>query len=158
MNKVFSFALMALFFASCQNATENETAEISSESTTETAVVPVPAEEPVTLNPVSGETTAPAAATPAAAPAAGNPQGKVALNPEHGQPNHRCDIPVGAPLNSPAGTPPPAAAAVNPAPAMAQPQPSAPATAQPASGQRLNPPHGQPGHSCDVAVGAPLNG
>lgn len=27
----------------------------------------------------------------------------VALNPPHGQPNHRCDIPVGAPLNSPPG-------------------------------------------------------
>lgn len=23
----------------------------------------------------------------------------VEINPEHGQPNHRCDIPVGAPLN-----------------------------------------------------------
>lgn len=25
-----------------------------------------------------------------------------------------------------------------------------------ASGQKLNPPHGQPGHRCDIAVGAPL--
>ena len=25
------------------------------------------------------------------------------MNPPHGQPGHRCDIPVGAPLNSPAG-------------------------------------------------------
>lgn len=28
-----------------------------------------------------------------------------ALNPPHGQPNHRCDIPVGAPLNSSPGNP-----------------------------------------------------
>ena len=40
---------------------------------------------------------------------------------------------------------------------IAKPNPSAinPATA---GGPRLNPPHGEPGHICEVAVGAPLDG
>lgn len=66
----------------------------------------------------------------------------VALNPAHGQPGHRCEIAVGAPLNS-------APAAVSTTPTVASP------TAAPASGK--NPEHGQPGHRCDIAVGAPLN-
>ena len=59
-----------------------------------------------------------------------------ALNPAHGQPGHRCDIAVGAPLSSA-----PATTSVNTATAP----------------QKLNPAHGQPGHRCDIAVGAPLN-
>ncbi len=74
------------------------------------------------------------------------------LNPPHGQPGHRCDIPEGAPLN---GTP-----ATGGQPAM-----TAPATGAPAGGNslfttpgtaRLNPAHGQPGHRCDINVGDPL--
>lgn len=81
------------------------------------------------------------------------------MNPPHGQPNHRCDIAVGAPLNSPPGqkpaaTPQPQAQPVQPQvqPQM-QPQNAAPATV---TAPGMNPPHGQPGHRCDVAVGAPL--
>jgi hypothetical protein len=51
------------------------------------------------------------------------------LNPAHGEPGHRCDIPVGSPLNIPTA-----------APAVA----------------RMNPPHGEPGHRCDIPVGSPL--
>jgi len=80
------------------------------------------------------------------------------INPAHGQPGHRCDIAVGAPLNS--------------APTQAQ----TTQTAQPIqvnAGQQnvvttttvtptkvakgMNPVHGQPGHRCDIPVGAPLN-
>lgn len=63
------------------------------------------------------------------------------LNPEHGQPGHRCEIPVGAPLNGNAGTP--AATPIQ-------------ANAAPAGGNGLNPAHGQPGHRCDIKVGDPL--
>jgi hypothetical protein len=71
-------------------------------------------------------------------------------NPPHGEPGHRCDIEVGAPLNSPAGN--------KPAASQAQPMASpAPVPSQaPAGSARVNPPHGQPGHDCAVAVGAPL--
>jgi hypothetical protein len=90
--------------------------------------------------------------TPVAAPATGK-----GLNPPHGQPGHRCDIAVGAPLDSK-----PNAAAAPPQPAapvvVQQPKPvvvNQPAPAKTAPG--MNPPHGQPGHRCDIAVGAPLN-
>jgi hypothetical protein len=76
--------------------------------------------------------------------------GEVMLNPEHGMPGHRCEIPVGAPLNgasSDVGT------GINSGAATAGPraetQPMAPKV-------RLNPPHGEPGHDCNVPVGEPL--
>ena len=96
-------------------------------------------------------TSAPAAnATPGVvAPQAATPGTTVGLNPPHGEPNHRCDIEVGAPLNSPAkpnlSTPPAFTPSLNNT--TPQPQTVAPGT---------NPPHGQPGHDCGVPVGAPL--
>ena len=79
------------------------------------------------------------------------------LNPAHGQPGHRCDISVGAPLNSPAGagqsaTPPPQQTIIKP---TAPPPAVMPASTTTQAG--MNPAHGQPGHRCDIAVGAPLN-
>jgi hypothetical protein len=71
-----------------------------------------------------------------------------ALNPAHGQPNHRCDIQVGAPLSTPAQP------NLN-APQTFTPPPMEASQAVAASG--INPPHGQPGHDCGVAVGASLN-
>jgi hypothetical protein len=76
------------------------------------------------------------------------------LNPAHGQPGHRCDISVGAPLNSK-----PAAKNTVPATVSTTPPPvsvtAAPLPQKVAVG--INPPHGQPGHRCDISVGAPLN-
>lgn len=73
------------------------------------------------------------------------------LNPVHGQPGHRCDISVGAPLNSPA-TKPQAPAATMSQPVMIPQQTSA------ANGTAgVNPPHGQPGHKCDVGANANLS-
>jgi hypothetical protein len=85
------------------------------------------------------------------------------LNPAHGQPGHDCSIAVGAPLKS-------TAAAAKPAPASAQPVATSTPTfetksvAAPAVSSvpnlnpnaKINPAHGQPGHDCAVAVGAPL--
>lgn len=90
------------------------------------------------------------------------------MNPPHGQPGHRCDIAVGAPLNSPVAkttaatntaqsgsvsqsftvTPPPAS---NPVPALLSTEGTEAIVAD-----GMNPPHGKPGHRCDIAVGAPL--
>lgn len=79
-----------------------------------------------------------------AAPA--NPLASVSAtgaNPAHGQPGHRCDIAVGAPLNS---TP------------VAKPATTTVETATPNSvPPKKNPAHGQPHHRCDIAVGAPLD-
>jgi len=72
------------------------------------------------------------------------------MNPPHGQPNHRCDIAVGVPLDSPPGTGKSTPPAVS--------QPNVPAqTTTPSTAPGMNPPHGQPNHRCDIAVGAPLN-
>lgn len=94
---------------------------------------------------------------------------KPGMNPPHGQAGHRCDIQVGAPLNSK-----PAAPVVqsgkaanqtitvpnnaqktlsnpNATPLMLDPNVNPVVTAP-----GMNPPHGQEGHDCAVAVGAPL--
>ncbi|TDS54653.1 hypothetical protein [Myroides indicus] len=91
------------------------------------------------------------------------------LNPAHGQPGHRCDIPVGAPLDTPPQQnnmqqqPVQAAASssngnspflVNDQ-AKSKLQNSGGSAGTTASG-KVNPPHGQPGHRCDIPVGQPL--
>ncbi len=100
---------------------------------------------------------------------------EVKLNPPHGEPGHRCDIAVGAPLDSP-----PANAAVQTTSSTTQTANTPPTSTTPTSmislpggptlenAARLNssqpisftpaknPPHGQPGHRCDIPVGAPL--
>ena len=82
-------------------------------------------------------------------PSSNTTSGDVAgLNPEHGQPGHRCDIAVGAPLNGNAATP-----AVTPVQGNNSMQNQS-SPVKVADG--LNPPHGQPGHRCDVKVGDPL--
>lgn len=80
-----------------------------------------------------------------------------ALNPAHGEPYHRCDIEVGAPLSS---APKPAQQVT--APQLVAPQPAAPGfdtnPISPAGPKpALNPPHGEPHHRCDLQVGAPLS-
>ena len=90
-----------------------------------------------------------------------NPNNAVAtgMNPAHGQPSHRCDIPVGAPLNSP-----PAASSTSKTAAQQQnqPVPTTTVTTTPTpvattpTPEGMNPPHGQTNHRCDIAVGAPL--
>ena len=62
-----------------------------------------------------------------------NTASKDGLNPAHGLPGHRCDLPVGAPLT-----------------VTAEQKVAAPAK------PKTNPQHGMPGHRCDLAVGAPL--
>ena len=76
------------------------------------------------------------------------------MNPAHGQPNHRCDISVGAPLNSKPAAP--AATTVGTQPQQpAVTMKEVPSTVKTAPG--MNPPHGEANHRCDIAVGAPLN-
>ncbi|HCQ12599.1 hypothetical protein [Flavobacterium sp.] len=98
------------------------------------------------------------------------------MNPAHGQPGHRCEIPVGAPLNSAPGK-----ASVQPIKSTSttisssdlkagtvttngatittvnnNPTPNAGPIAPTVTAPGMNPPHGQEGHDCAVAVGAPL--
>ncbi len=98
-------------------------------------VLQAPAPQPI--NPAAPATTAATPVSPQAVPAG--------MNPPHGQPGHRCDIAVGAPLNSKPAAPPKQIKEKILTPAVA------------ATAPGMNPPHGQPGHRCDIAVGAPLN-
>jgi len=76
----------------------------------------------------------------------------VALNPKHGIAGHRCDIAVGAPLNSPLQQAEQIAPATQILPARPKPFTNSSGTV------KLNPAHGQPGHDCAIQVGQPLKG
>lgn len=141
---------MALVLAACTDRTERNL-EKEAAATPNVNSLPAPISG-TTDTSTAGANMAPAATAPA--------NGSVALNPEHGQPGHRCDIPVGAPLNGGAQTAPSAA------PAQPQNMPAGPrvqstpapssAPAKMSSQVKLNPPHGEPGHDCAVPVGQPL--
>lgn len=84
------------------------------------------------------------------------------LNPAHGQPGHRCDIAVGAPLNSlpiqstsANNNQPSTITSTTPSQTISTSNPASISATKVAPG--MNPAHGQPGHRCDIAVGAPLN-
>jgi hypothetical protein len=107
---------------------------------------------PINTTPIQAITTA----TPPLPATTAQPITQKALagiNPAHGQPNHRCDIAVGAPLNSKPVSNNATPAIVN----TASPSPviTTPPVQKVAKG--MNPAHGQPGHRCEIAVGAPLN-
>jgi hypothetical protein len=82
----------------------------------------------------------------------------VQLNPAHGQAGHRCDIYVGQPLDSkPVEALKQQATTAAATPVTTTPQ-TVTAAPQPVKTEPgMNPPHGQPGHKCEIAVGAPLN-
>jgi hypothetical protein len=106
------------------------------------------------VNPLAAPAnTAPVFSTPAQAQTQPAQQpATVQLNPSHGQPGHRCDISVGAPLNSKPVQPNANPATVNTGSVNTNVQNAVQKTLP-----GMNPPHGQPGHRCDIAIGAPLN-
>jgi hypothetical protein len=127
----------------------------SGDSKTAAQSVTTPVNTPATITPSGNQVQVNpgAVSTPVTASTKG-------VNPPHGEPGHRCDINVGAPLDSkpnqiqtPTVTSTPT---VNAAPSITPTviQQPAPVTA---SVPGMNPAHGQPGHRCDIAVGAPLN-
>lgn len=135
----------------------------------------LPAQQQNQVQNNSGNTESPASAT---IENTEQPQNKnnngVMLNPPHGQPGHRCEIPVGAPLNTPAANPvqQPATGGTAAAAPTIRSNSMSPtienanrinpsqtrSSAAPETGPKPanNPPHGQPWHRCDIAVGSPL--
>ncbi|MDR6463994.1 hypothetical protein [Chryseobacterium sediminis] len=88
------------------------------------------------------------------------------MNPPHGQPGHRCDIPVGQPLNSKPAAAPTSQNINTNGNNIVQIDPNAVSPGkitldnngkQAKTAPGMNPPHGQPGHRCDIPVGQPLN-
>ena len=156
------FSLLILSFLSFSCKDEAETAESKPSGPKE---IIMPRVQPLSVG------TPNITSVPSQVPPTGTPQPVVVakgMNPAHGQPGHRCDIAVGAPLSSPKG-----AAPVNPAAAKAPytitqtptttttsiPTETTPAILNPNTAPTapgMNPPHGQAGHRCDVAVGAAL--
>ncbi len=165
MKKIFYSVpvLLAIVFAACKSDSKEEQkvvpAAVTAPANTTTPATnttfsqdanPVVAQPPVVVQPNTTPVNiqAPTTRTTAAA----------GMNPAHGEPGHRCDIPVGSPLNSPAAKTPTVTTTTT-APAqqtVAVPQiVTTPPAAKVAPG--MNPAHGEPGHRCDIAVGAPLN-
>ncbi|SHG18259.1 hypothetical protein SAMN05444396_105254 [Flavobacterium segetis] len=146
MKYIMSLALVAaVSLTSCKNETETSVTK-----TTPTNVVPF---TEVGNQMKSQQQVAATEASPV------SPSTTVAgMNPAHGQPGHRCEIPVGAPLNTPSSTTKPVVTTANPtvttavAPNVITQNPVV--TTPTAEG--MNPPHGQTNHRCDIAVGAPL--
>ncbi|HTM91029.1 MAG TPA: hypothetical protein VL095_01320 [Flavisolibacter sp.] len=127
MNKLIVISFAALLLASCNDSDSQQEAELTP-NTVDTSNITV-------SDPVQQTT-----------PVNTNSNNSAALNPEHGAPGHRCDIPVGAPLNSPAGND-------NLTPLLnTQNLPQQPVN----NNVQLNPAHGQPGHDCSIPVGQPL--
>ena len=125
---------------------------------------PVTTEKKIESFTVPPATTNNAVTTPLSvtAPLSGTAPG---MNPEHGKPGHRCDIAVGAPLNSsPTNntnsqtiTPQNTTNTVTPINVNPPTLPLPSTAANTVTAPGMNPQHGQPGHRCDIAVGAPLN-
>lgn len=123
-----------------------------------------PQESSVVNNPSSADSTSISPATPPSGPST-NPsllqqnsnQNASGMNPPHGQPGHRCDIAVGAPLNSTPNKSIPNPAATNSVTKSSVPVITKSNAAAVVTKPGMNPPHGQTGHRCDIAVGAPLN-
>ncbi|MDR5591217.1 hypothetical protein [Christiangramia sp. SM2212] len=66
-------------------------------------------------------------------------------NPAHGEEGHRCDLPVGAPLDKASTS------------TTTQDMTTSPVRLKSAT-PKINPPHGEPGHDCSVPVGSELKG
>lgn len=143
--------------SSCNNSDSSADTSVAFDSSLAKSASPAAVSTPITAPdsaaalPNMGQVNAPVINT---AVPAGNVTG-AGLNPAHGQPGHRCDIAVGAPLNSaPAKTTTSVNTTPTATPVSIQPTVAAPATK---TAPGMNPAHGQPGHRCDIAVGAPLN-
>ncbi len=135
MNQILIPIICAGLAVSACNSNSSEKSSTTSDTTKTQTTTPI----------ITPNTTTPTTTTVAAG-----------MNPEHGKPGHRCDIPVGAPLNTPppnptvtSNTTAPTAPTINTSPTMVQPA----TTTAPG----MNPAHGQPGHRCDIPVGSPLN-
>ena len=180
MKKIFFPALISAMVVSlgCDSKKEDVKAETVPVSTSTTEVNALPqTTSTVTTSVAVPTTTTTNAIQPIVAPNVSTtntiqkpPTTTVAtgLNPAHGEPGHRCDISVGAPLNGAANKTPATTPAIsttipaNQSPVVIN---SAPTVTAPAIittpvttvAAGMNPAHGQPGHRCDISVGAPLS-
>jgi hypothetical protein len=165
-NLVFSSLLsLSFLFISCKK--EEEATITSSEAPKEIIVPRVQAipDQNYTQQPMAQNVPQNEMGTTAITPTQQQIVTKPGMNPPHGQAGHRCDIPVGASLSSPVKAQPKAGATITqqtippPTQTTITQTTGAPAILKgdaPITAPGMNPPHGQAGHLCSVAVGAPL--
>ena len=115
MNKLIPVAIFATLLISCGNNNSRP----DTDKSLGIPQISAPAESSPVISPLTDSNALPQVqvtqpVSPVAAPST------VKVNPPHGQPGHRCDLQVGAPLD---GSPAPAAAApsINTTPAVAPP-------------------------------------
>jgi hypothetical protein len=164
MNKIIFGICITIVacFISCADNEADQNYSLSNNDSVKPVTIAIDSQKVAnSSNPFPGPVHAPGVLFPKPTATQASSSTNVAvLNPAHGQPNHRCDIAVGAPLNSPATNPvtqtnattPTASPAVQPATAPAQ-----KTTSKTITPPGMNPPHGEPEHRCEIAVGAPLN-
>jgi hypothetical protein len=147
MKNIFVLAVVLSALIACNNSGTEET-------TTSTAE-----ENPASNNELQENNTDPFATSGDVATGT-SASGK--LNPPHGEPGHRCEIAVGAPLDSEPTSP--SSTTINNTSVTpnlnTSGMPSISGNAQDqvkaVTAPGMNPPHGEPGHDCAIPVGAPL--
>ncbi|WP_409415359.1 hypothetical protein [Flavobacterium sp. PS2] len=143
---ISSLVISSILFISCKKELEPQ------ENTPASELVKLGLAQDTTKANSTVQTPAPAANPNTVMGATGG------VNPAHGQPGHRCDVAVGAPLNSPSSQPvQQVTTQTQAAPTTAVVTNTTPQPTTTKTPKGMNPPHGQAGHRCDIAVGAPLN-
>ena len=157
MKQLFLFFVIGMSLMACNNSKPEQDLTIAplKSSTTDTTINATSTTEtlPQQMPAIPNNTVGTAQANmPQSVPTGTTAAG---MNPEHGKPGHKCEIAVGAPLNSA-----PVKTAIAPA-TITQPttisQPAITQLAKTITAKGMNPAHGEPGHRCDISVGAPLN-
>lgn len=165
---LLTIAIVPFILISCNNSSDSN--ETGSDTLTDAALqnaATTGAEIPVVMPASDANTTVSAPGTSISLPQQKSGPTAAGMNPPHGQPGHRCDIPDGSPLSSPPGTSPssPIKATaptqtgmptISTTPATPITTPITPITTPIKTAPGMNPPHGEPGHDCSIAVGAPL--
>lgn len=149
MKKITILIASVALIYSCDKAKTNET--VSEEVSKSDSIVVLNDSATTVSTTENAVTPAPLNASPVA-----STSGRPALNPEHGQPYHRCEIAVGAPIDSAPTQQNATPQAQTPSILSPTVTPSAPVPQALGPKPAVNPAHGEPHHRCDLAVGAPL--
>jgi len=157
-----TLAIVCFVFASCSEDRNSNESTVTPSDNIETS----PAEN-ISDSEVSSmvnDSSVTAQSEPSSDASAVQQQAAPRLNPPHGEPGHRCDMNVGDPLPDESGSTGPVTVS-SPAVINTTEQSGNKSIMyeQPAGVQsggaataKLNPPHGEPGHRCDINVGDPL--
>ena len=154
-----TYILIVYFFSACAAKGPDLDPDLTSADSSKSAVIT--SDSLQSVNPVTEQVIGQALTTPSQQTIV-NQSSSIATasgkNPPHGEPNHRCDIGVGEPLNSPVAKPVDQSVSKSASPVeQTTAAPVQKTTIQTETPAGMNPPHGEAGHRCDIEVGKPLN-